>query len=212
MHGKKLRKTPGFEVFFSTNDDELLTNGANLTNEGKLYRDILRFFIENNFGIYFKARELTKWLLSNNYEFINAYTGFNDRTNMTNKIENRLERVTKCLNSLIEMDLLLHRGTKSTKGDSTTTEYALNGLGRLIGLFLESLTSSKKIEIYEKIFKIFELFFSDDPSSMDRFCLIYFKNLKEHGLFEEHIDNIKKFFFLSDLSWHDALKYLICFP
>src|SRR5206468_12191409 len=72
--------------------------------------------------------------------------------------------------------------------------------------------SSKKIEIYEKIFKIFELFFSDDPSSMDRFCLIYFKNLKEHGLFEEHIDNIKKFFFLSDLSWHDALKYLICFP
>lgn len=116
------------------------------------------------------------------------------------------------------MELVLHRSTKSTKGDSTTIEYTLNGLGWLIGLFLESfesfesLESSKKSEIYEKIFKIFELYFSDGPSSMDTFCLIYFKNLKKHGLFEEHIDNIKQYFFLSDLTLHGALKYLICLP
>jgi hypothetical protein len=207
MHGKNLKKAPGFIVFFNTNDD------GSLTNQTKLYRDILRFCTATNIETYFKSRQLTNWLLKNNREFIDAYSGYYEsRTNISNRVENRLDRVTKCLNSMIEMGILEQRNTKSTKGDSTTTEYALNGLGWLIGLFLESLESPKKVEIYEKIFNIFELYFRDDPSSMDTFCLTFFKNLKEQGLFEEHIDNIKQFFFLSDISWHDALKYVVCLP
>jgi hypothetical protein len=207
MHGKNLRKTQGFVVFFNENED------GSLSKKTLLYRDILRFYIAKDFELYVKPRELTKWLLNNNLEFFDSYSGpYENRTNISNRIENRLERVKACLDSMIDMDLLVHRQTKSSKGDSTTIEYALSGLGWLISLFIESLETPKRTEIYTKISEIFEKFFSDEPSSVDAFCLVYFKNLKEHGLFEEHIDSIKHFFFSSEVSYHDLLKYLLCFP
>jgi hypothetical protein len=110
------------------------------------------------------------------------------------------------------MKLLVHRPTKASKGGCDMTEYALSGLGWIIGLFLETLETSQRADIYALIYGIFQKFFSAEPSSMDMFCLVYYRNLKEHGLFEEHIDNIRHFFFISDISYHDVLKYLLCFP
>ena len=206
MHGKKLKKIPDFFVFFSTEENDTLTNQA------KLYRDVLRYGTSLQIDEFFKSRELTKWLLKHNDEFINAYSGFPEsHTNINNRIENRLERVTKCLDALKEMNLIRIRKTKATKGDSTTNEYALSVLGLLIGLFLESETTSKKAEIYHKIFSIFELMFEDHPTSMETFCLIFFHKLRDKGLFEEHIDNAMQFFFYDYLSWN-KLQYFLCFP
>jgi len=208
MHGKNLKKTQGFINFFNSNED------GSLTKQTKLLRDTVRFFISNDFGVYFKSRMLTRWLLKNNDEFIDDYASvYSSRTNISNRIENRLDRVTKCLNLLIEMELLWARKTKAAKGDTSTSEYALNGLGYLIGLFLETIDRVKNSPvIYEKLFQLFTLMFSDEQTSMDKFSMIYFTNLQERGLFVEHIDSIKQFFFLSHLSWHDAIKYMICLP
>jgi hypothetical protein len=207
MHGKNLKKTQGFLRFFNENE-----NGT-LHKQSMLYRDILKFYIAKDFGVYIKSRELTKWLLDNNIEFVEYYSGeYKNRTNIGNRVENRLERVKGCLDEMIDLEIIEHRQTKSNKGNSTTTEYALNGFGWLIGLFLESFATSKRNDIYEKIFDIFQLYFSSEPSSMDKFCLIFFNNLDKNGLFEEHIDAIKQFFFISYLPCENLLSYFLCFP
>src|SRR5688500_15056174 len=101
MHGKKLKKIPDFFVFFLTDEND------NLTTQAKLYRDILRYGTSLQINEFFKSRELTKWLLKHNDEFINAYSGYPEsHTNLSNRIENRLERVTKYLDALKEMNLI----------------------------------------------------------------------------------------------------------
>jgi hypothetical protein len=154
MHGKKHKKTTGpLSIVFSKNVD------GGYTRNALLYQDIIKYSIKDKYkendNKSFRSRSLTKWLLEENKEFI---TYFKDPSTshftISNRIENRLDRVKDKVNDLIELDLIEVVGAaKETKGNSNIPIYRHTVNGKLVALIIESEKSN--MNVIEDIYNLY---------------------------------------------------------
>ena len=183
MHGKKHKKNTGhLSIVFSKNID------GNYTRNALLYQDIIKYSIKGRYkendNKSFRSRSLTKWLLEENKEFIDYFKDPSTRHfTISNRIENRLDRVKDKVNDLIELNLIEEVGiTKETKGNSSIPIYRHTVNGSLVALIIESEKSNTNA--IEDIYNLLQNHFKESPSSVDIFYSIFYDKCKGAGIFE----------------------------
>ena len=184
MHGKKRKKNTGhLSIIFSKNIDGSYTRNA------LLYQDIIKYSIKGKYkendNKSFRSRSLTKWLLEENKEFINYFKDPSTRHfTISNRIENRLDRVKDKVNDLMELNLIEEVGTtKETKGNSNIPIYRHTVNGSLIALIIESQKSNTNL--IEDIYKLLQNYFRESPSSEDIFYSLFYDKCKSAGIFDK---------------------------
>jgi hypothetical protein len=164
MHGIVMKKLPGIQAIFERDND------GNYTKDALLYQDILYYSIvieKENAEVKgsFKERELARWLIDYNQEFINDYKGSHKRTKY--KIENRLPRIKGKIADLIGMFLIQRTGTdKAQKIDYDIPLYGY--------------TKSTAIQ---KVHDIVNLYLSTKDASRSIFLSNFFQRCKDKGIF-----------------------------
>lgn len=183
MHGKKHKKNTGhLSIVFSKNVDGSYTRNA------LLYQDIINYSIKGRYkendNKSFRSRSLTKWLLEENKEFINYFKDPSTcHFTISNRIENRLDRVKDKVNDLIELNLIEEVGTtKETKGNSNIPIYRHTVNGTLVALIIEGEKSNTNV--IEDIYNLLQNYFKESPSSVDIFYSIFYDKCKKAGIFE----------------------------
>ena len=187
MHGKKSRKTQGFQILFN----EQRTTTSRRSNP-ILYQDIIRYSIAFGTERYFRSRQISQeWLLRENDEFRNKYQDSAGKTNLPNRAEPVNDRVVACLEDLVLLDLLLSRPAKAERGGEMTTEYKFTHFGYIIALLLECDRTEDKEYVYDSILEVFEFYWTTANSSADIFSRIFYRKLKGVGLFEIFISHYR---------------------
>jgi hypothetical protein len=170
-------------------------NNKRYTRDALLYQDILRYSVkelEPSVDYSFKLWDITDWLLSNNLEMANDYLkSSSSHMTKTNKIQARIGRVRRHINSLLYLGLLSeYTHTKQSRGHGTTPEYRYTEFGLLIALLVKALVPEKRQKAIRFIYKLFCKNYENNPSSLDRFCLALTNKLVKNNLFEHFIDGI----------------------
>jgi hypothetical protein len=164
---------------------------------GLMFQDILKYSIEGenkeDDGKSFRLWYLIKWLLKTNQEFVNHFKDLSTR-NMTtsNKIKDRTDRVEGRIEDLVKLGLIVQTGTaKELKGNGTVPIFQFTTVGHAIAWIIES-TGNKREFAIEKLYELFQDNFKDDASCNDKFNSIYYKKVKELGLFGLFIDRYRE--------------------
>jgi hypothetical protein len=99
-----VRPTPPIDIngaIFEAKDDKTLTNNA------LLYQDILRYGRDRKYDSNgFRFSDLVNWLMRNNLEFINLYSGSKGKTPYSTRLSNNRQRIQKLIDELITLGLL----------------------------------------------------------------------------------------------------------
>jgi hypothetical protein len=183
MHGMVMKKLPGIQAIFERDND------GNYTKDALLYRDILYYSIvtqkENAEGKYsFKERELARWLIDYNQEFVHDYKGSHKRTSY--RIENRLQRIKDKIADLIAMFLI--ERTETVKAEKIGYDIPLYGYTKS-GYFLawlietENKNKDRKSTAINKVHDIVNLYLSNKDTSRSIFLSNFFQRCKEKGIF-----------------------------
>lgn len=169
----------------------------NYTRRALLYQDILRYSVkelEPSEEYSFKLWDITDWLLSNNMEMANDYKK-SSKSNMskTNKIEARIGRIRRFINSLLYLGLIdEYTFAKQSKGRAMIPSYRYTEFGLLIALLVMTLSPKKRQKAIEFIHKLFCKKFENNPSSYDKFCLALTNKMVENNLFEHYIAGLSQ--------------------
>jgi len=84
----------------------------------------------------FRHWDLAEWLMNNNNEFINRYTG--SHTTISNRIEHTQNRTKDSLKDLVNLGLIVDAGqTKIKKGTATTSLYLFTDTAYLVAWIIE---------------------------------------------------------------------------
>jgi hypothetical protein len=177
---------PGVNFIFQKDKNGNYTKGA------LLYQDIVRYSIPkikdnppDNRS--FTHRELAKWLLNNNSEYINYYKDPSTKYyTIDNRIEHTQQRMKDKLNDLINVGLIDVVGsTKVQKGNATTPLCQYNGLAYLLAWLIESFDPNKRERANNEIFNLLDANFKTlaSPSSYNKFNAALYKKYKERGVF-----------------------------
>ena len=166
---------------------EILRKDVNgYDRNARLYQDILRyFFVLKNNGGSFRFRELAKWLMKNNEEFVNDYRDLSTRnTTMSNRIEARKDRIKAKLYDLISLNLIEISGTtKASTTDANINLYRYTEDGCLIAWLIQSMNPKERENADNQIFKILCSKFEKNGSSDSLFFVVLFKMLKARRRF-----------------------------
>jgi hypothetical protein len=185
VHGKTDIKNTGLPSMIFKRD-----------RDGRLYQDILKYSINGKYkeddGKSFRLWYLTKWLLEVNQDFINY---FNSPRNYTidNRIEDRTSRILGKVEDLAKLGLIARTGTaKQTKGTGIVPIFQFTPVGHVIAWILESMNMSKRELAIDRLYELFQDNFKDEPSCNDMFNSIYYRKIKELGLFGLFIDRYRE--------------------
>ena len=224
-----VKEVPGINLIFKKD------NEGNYLPNSLLYQDILYYAIvlrtehpENGYNNSFREREIAKWLLKHNREFLEYYRGISTRTTTyQNRIENRLPRIRDKLNDLIKIGLVEECGTtKALKNSDIITLYKYTLDGYLLSYLIESLDPTKQENADNEIYNLYTWYFEQFPSSTSPFSLMIYKKLKEGQVFGRlvdilrdviskgtHINNMQEFFsaatlpqYLTDMTKENPTK------
>ena len=176
----------------------------NYTDKAKLYQDILNFCIEQDQkGIQqFKHREIASWLLENNKELLDLYSGSRAHTKKSVKIENTQERIKKRLDAFVRLDLLRVSETAQQKGVGTTNLYEITVYAILLGTLIKGIKSSdeqSKKSADNRLYRLYEQEFSRYKTSLSQFKLkLYSKLVGAEDLFTIFVGDVMRKALLSD--------------
>jgi hypothetical protein len=184
-----VKEAPGLDIVFQKD------SYGNYTKDSLLNQDILRYAIfvkEEDLEQYFTIRDLTKWLLQNNQEFINYFKEISTRTTRyENRIDNRLPRVRSKLQIFEELRLVKIAGTrKALKSQNEVSLYRSTSEGYFLAWLIESLNSDKRPEADDEIYRYCIDMFKG--SLEGDFYLISWKILKEQGRFSDYVDHLRR--------------------
>lgn len=144
---------------------------GNFTKNALLYQDILLYYskvIEKNTDDKrsFTLRNLQRWLMKNNHEFIEKYSGSKSHTSISNRISNRQRRINNIFSNLIRLNLIGTREkSQALKTGQPIDTYEFTNHGKLIALLIrsnnlnEDKNKNQSLElnsINQKIFKLLE--------------------------------------------------------
>jgi hypothetical protein len=131
MHGIYLQKTPCFIMKCNIQINSVfdVDKNGHYTKKALLYQDMTRYSIirhlENPNSRVFNHREIAKWLIKHNQEFVNRYKDPSSRhVTISNRIEDTQKRTKNCLEDLINLQLIRKVGTaKQEKGTGNVDLY-----------------------------------------------------------------------------------------
>lgn len=127
-------------------------------DNASLYQNILEFANLPRTTLEFRFTALGRWLMENNREFINDYIDSAQKTNISNRIANKRQRIQNCIDNLIKWNfLLIYKMVESEKNDLKTPLYLLTPLGKLVSLIVKSIFSNKEKEKIESIKEIIDI-------------------------------------------------------
>jgi len=164
------------------------------TNKAALDQDILRYSViitrdQTPEQIYknspnFTHRNLAKWLIKNNPEFITFYEG-KDMTD-SDKIENTQKRLKKRLKDLELLGLVKHGKAKQQKGTAEIPVYTYSRPGYILAWIIESFNPNRRDGANNEIYNWLEMIYSIDNHSSSNviFYAHLFKKCKETGQFD----------------------------
>ena len=164
---------------------------------GLLFQDILKYSIDGknkeDDGKSFRLWYLIKWLLEVNQEFVNHFKDPSTRTmTTTNKIKVMTDRVVGKVEDLVKLWLMVQSGTaKELKGNGTVPIFQFTPVGHALAWIIES-TGDKREFAIEKLYELFQDNFKDDASCNDTFNSIYYRKIRELGLFGLFIDRYRE--------------------
>jgi hypothetical protein len=153
---------------------------SNYTKNALLYQDILRYLICEKKAT-FTHRDVAKWLLINNQEFINFYKDSDGH--IPNKVENTQQRVKDRLGDLVSLDLIQAGSTKQSKGNGSTFLYNGTYYGYMIAWVLESFVPARRENASNEIYNIFEGVLKQSNYSSAVYKLLLHRKFKEAGVF-----------------------------
>jgi hypothetical protein len=186
VHGKTDMKNTGLPSMIFKRD-----------KDGRLYQDILKYSINGKYkeddGKSFRLWYLTKWLLEVNQDFINYFNSPRKRNyTIANRIEDRTSRILGKVEDLAKLGLIAQTGTaKQTKGTGIVSIFQFTHVGHAIAWILES-TGDKREFAINKLYELFQDNFKDDSSCNDMFNSIYYRKIKDLGLFGHFIDRYRE--------------------
>jgi hypothetical protein len=94
---------------------------------------------------------------------------------------------------LAKLGLIEQIGTaKQTKGTGPVPIFQFTPVGHVIAWILESMNTSKRELAINRLYELFQDNFKDDSSCNDMFNSIYYRKIKELGLFGLFIDRYRK--------------------
>ncbi len=124
----------------------------------------------------------------------------NKEKSLYDKMRNRQARINGYFNDLKKYEFLVSKPTTGKKGGINTNEYQLTKFGYIIALIIKSERYGTNKQFYEELFRLLELYFNDQPSSFDRFCLKFIPQCIEENVFDEYFEYFKeKFLFGIDI-------------
>jgi hypothetical protein len=187
------------------------------TNDARLYQDILNFCLsqDRNGMQNFKHTEIAKWLLNNNQEFLDFYSGTKAHTKMSSRIENTQQRIKNKLVDLSKMDLIRIGETEQQKGSGTTNLYKITPFAILFGTIMDSIRAADEESKKSADKRLYELFikqFTRYLNSLNQFRSKLYAKLMSADLFTDFIANgLRKILLSADppRSMHDLLQRLI---
>jgi hypothetical protein len=143
-------------VIFTTGSNKIL-----LRNDAFLYRDILAYGKEKNDG--FKSTEVGNWLLQNNIEFRNEFSGNKAKTPPSTRLAIKRNRIQRHIHNLIRLGLIYEKTTvKNEKNQSPTPLYDFTVPGYLLAWLLDIKMKYEKKEkkIQEAVQKVLDVIHS----------------------------------------------------
>jgi RNase P subunit RPR2 len=196
MHITKPIRSPALNLIFKKDEK------GNYTKDARLYQDILRYYVERrkenpDYDGSFKHRQLAKWLINNNREFINRYTQDSSKhTPIGTRIEHTQERTKDKLKDMVNLDLIKIVGqTKVEKGTGTTPLYQYTKVGHLLAWIVVSIDSINQTVADNEIYDLFvnTMFrIKEDSSSYTIFYHSFFKRAKENGFFGDIVNIFRR--------------------
>ena len=183
MHGKNYKENTGHLYPIFQKDKE-----GNYTKNPLLYQDILRYSIDGKYkedDNSFRTRNLTKWLLEKNVEFLNYFKDPSTRNfTMSSKIENKLDRIKEKIKDLINLGLIEQsRMIKETKGSGLIPLYRFTKPGYLVAWSIESKYPDRSENAINEIYNLMQENFRESPASNDIFFSNFYRKCRDAGLF-----------------------------
>lgn len=184
-------KIPTIQVIFHK------YKGGNYTSQALMYQDILRYSVaeldpskQQKSQCSFTLWGVTEWLISHNLEIANEYKNSSAaRMTKTNKIQARMGRVKRYIDTLICLGLISEMvRIKETKGEGLIPMYSFTEYGFIVASLIMTLYPDKRLKAINFIHKLFCKNFENNLSSYDRLSLILTNKLVNNGLFERYID------------------------
>jgi hypothetical protein len=157
MHGKNDTKSTGHpNIIFKKNKEGSYTKNA------KLCQNILQYCMNGKYkeddNESFRLWNLTKWLLEVNPEFINYFKELSTR-NITkaNRIEDRLPRIKRNVEELINLGLIVQIGTaKESKGTGIVNIFQFTEVGHMMAWVVESMNPDKIKYAENQLYELFQ--------------------------------------------------------
>jgi hypothetical protein len=119
--------------------------GPIYTDDAVILQSILEYSITFGTARSFKSQDICRdHLLSNCTYYSKLYSGYKEKTNISNRVKYSEPRVTKLLEKLVALKLI--------KSNGQTKEYQFTKLGRLLGLLMAYKKNKGNVsELYEHI-------------------------------------------------------------
>ena len=81
---------------------------------------------------------------------------------------------------------------KESKGTGTLPVFQFTSVGHIIAWIVESMSIDKRQHAINQLYELFQDNFKDRPSCTDMFNSIYYRKIKEHGLFGDFVDRYRE--------------------
>jgi hypothetical protein len=171
-------------------------NGKKYSEPALLYQDILLLLLNKNDQL------VNSWKINEELETIHEFK-YKDPKNKDkpfyDKMRNRQGRINNCFKELKNYNFLISKPVTG-KGGINTNGYQLTKFGYITALIIKTEKYGTNKEFYEELFRLLKSYFKDQPSSFDRFCLIFFPKCIEENVFNEYFEYFKeKFLFGIDI-------------
>jgi hypothetical protein len=188
-------------------------------DNASLYQNILKYANDNKSSP-FKFVELANWLMTNNTEFFNYYSGSKSHIRRSARIANKRQRIQKCIDNLKEWNfLVISKYIQAEKNDTTIPLYVLTAEGEIMVRLIEAKFLINEKEKKHAIHRIIDILISireQNDSIILLFITEFLNELlqtnKMHHIIKHFTDRILRFEinsasdFLSHLL---GIKYLI---
>jgi hypothetical protein len=154
------------------------------------YQHAIQYFL-NDVNSYYKVREVANGILHAIHQRRKKNKNPNIRNSKSDKIEDREKTLRKYFCNLVSWGILLERETNTEKGIGSTFEYKLTRFGNMIALLIETGLAKNK-HSHDMLYTLLASYFNEESYSLDIFCKIYLRRIKEKSLFYIFIDYLRK--------------------
>lgn len=155
------------------------------------YQNIIKFFLKD-VNSYYKVREVANGVIRITQQRLKKNKDPKIRNKKKHKIEDREKTLRRYFSNLVSWKILIERETRIEKGEGSSFEYKLTRFGTLIALLIETGFANNKKNSFGSLYEFLISYFNEELYSLDHFCKIYFRRIRDASIFNIFIDYLRK--------------------